>query len=229
MPSKTDAVSIIAAAFEPLAGKQILDIGCGNGALARSLSARGARLVGVDPNGEALEVARQAVPRATFHQAPAEAMPFADRCFDGAVFLNSLHHVPEFVMEHALREAARVVRPEGPLVIIEPLAEGSSFSVLRLVEDETDLRAAAQETIDGSLESGTFESLSLIDYVRREHYTDLEQFLVRIAAVDPARAVAIEEHRPEIEATFQRYARVDKDGRMLLEQPMRAQVLTFRT
>lgn len=225
---KADAMSIIKTAFAPLAGKEILDIGCGNGTLARSLMDQGARVTGVDPNGEALEAARRAVPSGTFHNAGAEAMSFADHSFDGAVFLNSLHHVPKLAMPRALREAARVINPAGSIIVVEPLANGSFFSVLRIVEDETDVRAAAQEIIDEMVKDETFEQLSRTDYLRREHFTDLDQFLARIAAVDPARASVVEERRSEIEAAFRRYAQATADGRMTLEQPMRAHVLRAR-
>jgi ubiquinone/menaquinone biosynthesis C-methylase UbiE len=81
------------AAFAPLTGKRILDVGCGTGVLAGSLSALGAKVTSIDPNIEALSLARRAVPAGTFRAAGAEAMPFEDDPFDGAVFLNSLHHV----------------------------------------------------------------------------------------------------------------------------------------
>lgn len=225
---KADAMSIIKTALDPLAGKEILDVGCGDGTLARSLMDQGAHVTGVDPNSAALEAARQTVPSGTFHQTGAEAMPFADHSFDGAVFLNSLHHVPKLAMPQALREAARVINPAGSIVVVEPLAEGSSFSVLRVVEDETDVRAAAQEVIGKMIGDGTFEQLSRTDYLRREHFTDLDQFLARIAAVDPARTAVVEERRSEIEAAFRRYAQATADGRMTLEQPMRAYVLRAR-
>ena len=128
-------------------------------------------------------------------------------------------------MHVVLMEAARVVEPARPIVVIEPLAEGSFFCALRPVEDEADVRAAAQEVLRRALESGTFEQLGRADYLRREHFEGLDQFLARIVAVDPARAAVVAEHRPEIEATFRCHAQVAADGRMTLEQPMRAHVL----
>ncbi len=226
LPAETDAMSIIVAALAPLAGERLLDIGCGAGILARSLSARGAHVSGVDPNAEALALAREAVPTGTFHQAGAETLPFADDSFDGAIFLNSLHHVPEPAMHRALKEAARVVDPAKPIVVVEPLAEGSFFSALRPVEDETEVRTAAQEALRRALESGAFEQRGRVDYLRREHFEGLDQFLVRIVAADPARAAVVAERHPEVEAAFRRHAQVAADGRMTLEQPMRAHVLT---
>ena len=226
LPPETDAMSVVAAAFEPVAGKRVLDVGCGAGALARSLSSRGVCVVGVDPNDEVLAAARRAVPTGTFHRADAQALPFADRSFDGVVFLNSLHHVPKSDIRRALREAARVVKAAGPLVVVEPLAVGSFFSVLRLVEDETEVRAAAQKVVEEEIGSGAFEQLDRIDYLRREHFADLDRFLARVVAADPARGTIVEERRLEIVAAFRRCARAIEDGRFVLEQPMRAHVLT---
>lgn len=128
-------------------------------------------------------------------------------------------------MRRALEEAARVVKPVGPIVVVEPLAEGSFFHALRAVEDESEVRAAAQESISCAFEEGTFEQLARVDYLRRERFADLEGFLTRVVEVDPARAETVTGRRPEVEAAFRRYARVDADGRMTLEQPMRAHVL----
>ena len=93
------------------------------------------------------------------------------------------------------------------------------------MEDETHVRTAAQERIRRALEGGTFEQLRRVEYLRRERFADLDQFLARIVAVEPARAGVILERHPEVEAAFRRYARVAADGRMTLEQPMRAHVL----
>ena len=218
-------MSIIEETFAPPAGKRVLDVGCGAGALARSLAARGAHVTGVDPNTEALAVAREAVPAGTFRAAGAEALPLADASFDGAVFLNSLHHVPKPVMHRALGEAARVVRPAGPIVVVEPLAEGSFFLALRPVEDETDVRTAAQEALRRAVAGGAFEQLRRVDYLRCEVFEGVDEFLARVVAVDPARAAVVAARRPEAEAAFGRHARAAADGRMTLEQPMRAHVL----
>jgi SAM-dependent methyltransferase len=59
----------IYAALPPLAGKTILDLGCGVGQQAAELVARGARVIGVDGNDELLATARRLVPSATFLKA----------------------------------------------------------------------------------------------------------------------------------------------------------------
>lgn len=226
---ETDALSVILAAFEPLAEKRLLDIGCGAGTLARSLSDRGAHVSGVDPKVQALAHAREAVPEGMFCRAEAEALPFANDSFDGAIFLNSLHHVPPPAVHRALLEAARVVEPARPIVVIEPLAEGSFFCALRPVEDETEVRKTTQEVLSRAVGSGEFEQIKRVDYLRRERFENLDEFLARVVAVDPARAAAAAERRSEIEAAFRRHARGLPEGGMTLEQPMRAHILRSST
>ena len=75
-------------------GRDVLDVGCGEGWLVRRLGELGAAsAVGVDPLGVALDRARAQDPAGRYLEGRAEALPFADDSFDVAVFFNSLHHV----------------------------------------------------------------------------------------------------------------------------------------
>jgi predicted RNA methylase len=65
LPPENDATSVIVATLAPLAGKRILDIGCGTGVLGASLSARGAIITGIYPNSDALSIAPRVVPAGT--------------------------------------------------------------------------------------------------------------------------------------------------------------------
>ena len=218
-----NALSLILDSLAPLAGRSILDIGCGAGTLAKALAGHGAIVTGVDPNPEALAAARAAVTGATFVIGSAEALPVPDASQDGAGMLNSLHHVPSPAV--ALREAARVLRPGCSLVVVEPVAAGSSFEVLRPVDDETAVRAAAQDAIAAAVTEGAFICVRDIGFERLERFADLEGLLARIVAVDPARASAIAARRPEIETIFARVAEREPDGRFVLRQPLHAHVL----
>ena len=218
-----DALTLIRETFAPLPGKEILDIGCGPGALARVLVAEGARVTGIDPGEAALARAREAVPDARFEAASAEALPFADASFDGAVLLNALHHVPE--PGQALAEAARVLRPGCALVVVEPLASGSFFDALRPIEDETEIRAAAQGAIRAAVAAGAFTCARDVTFDRRESFADSDAFFARVATVDPARADTIRERRATVEAAFAAAAQRDADGRFSLVQPLRVHVL----
>lgn len=218
-----DSLSFLREALAPLDGKHVLDIGCGPGNLAKSLQKFGARVTGVDPAPEMIEAARAAVPDATFLVAPGETLPFEDGAFDAAIFLNSLHHVPQAVMVPALEEAARVAI--GAVVVIEPLPAGNFFDALRIVEDETLVRDQAQDAIKRAVAEQRLRLLREVDYVRREVFDNFSQFAVRITAADIARAPIIAARREEIEEAFREAAEGDGQGRFILDQPMRAQLL----
>ena len=217
-----DALSLILEALDPLAARHVVDIGCGAGHLAKTLVRRGASVTGIDPNADAVTAAARAVPEATFLKATAEDLPLADGAAMGAVFLNSLHHAAD--PSAALREAGRVLRRGSPIVVVEPLAEGSYFDVLRLIDDETAVRTAAQEAVARAIADGAFACLrdEVID--RTSSFKSLDDFFGRAAAVDPERAAAIDAHRPAITEVFERVC--ERDGAtVLLRQPLRVQVL----
>lgn len=218
-----DALTLIRESLAPLAGKRVVDIGCGAGTLARRLVEAGARVTGIDPGAAALARARAAVPEARFEAATGEALPFPDASFDGAVMLNSLHHVPDPAA--ALAEAARVLAPGGLLVVVEPLAEGSFFDALRPIEDETAIRAAAQDAIAAALARGAYACRRDATIARRERFDSLDAFLARVSAVDPAREATIRDRRSVVEEAFLKAAAREADGQFGLVQPLRIHVL----
>jgi SAM-dependent methyltransferase len=113
----------IAAALlsERLAGGHLslLDAGCGTGGFLAWADGTGSfdRLCGVDISGEAVELARQAVPSAELHAGPIDALPFDDASFDVTVLNDVLQHVEEDEVEAGLRELRRTLKPEGALLV----------------------------------------------------------------------------------------------------------------
>jgi SAM-dependent methyltransferase len=85
-----------------------LDVGCGEGRVARDLATRGHRVVGVDSSPTLIDFARRADPEGEYVVADAAALPFPDDSFDLAVAFNSLMDVDD--MPGAVREVARVLR-----------------------------------------------------------------------------------------------------------------------
>ena len=228
MTGARTTMTVLAEAFAPLAGRHILDIGCGPGALARALLKLGAQVTGVDPSEAAIATARETVPEARFEVAEGDALPFPDGAFAGAVFLNSLHHVPVPSMRQALQEAARVTGAARMVVVVEPLAEGSFFEVVRSVEDETEVRREASDAMADLAASGTFEVIADETYNRRERYRSPEQLLERLVSADPARASLVATVRPVAQAAFHRLAEPDGVGGYAFNQPLRAVSLRVR-
>lgn len=100
----------------PLAGKRILDIGCGVGMYVRKFQEFSPTVWGVDLEFDRVLQGSQAIPNLSV--ARGENLPFRDASFD-VVFL---HEVLEHVDDDALtvREALRVLSPRGHVVIYVP-------------------------------------------------------------------------------------------------------------
>lgn len=155
-------------------------------------------------------------------------MPFRDGAFDGAMFVNSLHHVPVALMARGLGEAARVTGSGRTVVVIEPLAAGNFFAVLRIIEDETAVRAAALAAVAQAVADGVFELTAQIDYVRRDAFDGIALFFAKVLAADRTRGAMIEREGSAIAAAFEAGAGRDGGGAYVLEQPIRAQILRVR-
>jgi SAM-dependent methyltransferase len=98
-----------AAAAKP--GLKALDLCCGQGNVSAALISRGCRVVGADFSAVMLSFARDRVPNATFVEADAQQLPFADAEFDVVVSNLGVCHVPD--QPRALSEVQRVLRPQG--------------------------------------------------------------------------------------------------------------------
>ena len=96
----------------------ILDAGCGSGGNLRFLRRYGS-VIGIDLAAEALALSRQSL-QSDLAQASVLAIPFADASFDLVTSFDVLYHraVPD--ERAALREAWRVLRPGGRLLLRLP-------------------------------------------------------------------------------------------------------------
>lgn len=104
-----------------VAGQRALDLGCGDGLLTSALAARGAYAVGIDVDRRMLVTAHSrpahSAGRSAFIEGRIEQLPFQDGLFDVVVAVTVFCFLPDPAA--ALREAVRVLRPDGRLVIGE--------------------------------------------------------------------------------------------------------------
>jgi SAM-dependent methyltransferase len=212
----------------PVSGHDVVDVGCGGGVLVRELVTRGANVTGVEISEEQLAAAvanDDGRTGARYVVGVAQRLPLAERSTDIVVFMRSLHHVPPPDMLDALREARRVLRPGGSVYISEPLAEGDFFELTSLVEDEREVRAAAQRAIAGAAAAG-LDRVESLEYEVRVCLAGLDALAARIVSVDPARAEVFEERKALLAEAF---ARLGEPGRRPGERcflvPMRADLL----
>lgn len=210
-------------------GKRVLDIGCGGGALARELVRRGAGVVGVEISERQLAPALALGGGARYLVGRAERLPLADASFDIVVFMRTLHHVPPPELAEALREARRVLCPGGTVYVAEPLAEGDYFALTSLVEDEFEVRRAAQKALAEAARAG-LEPVVAVEYDVRVRVAGLAALRARFVSVDPARADLFDARRAELAQAFDALGEPGEHaGERCFRQPMRADVLRAAT
>jgi SAM-dependent methyltransferase len=100
-----------------VAGRRILDAGCGTGPLSAALRDRGATVTGFDSSAKMLELARRRLgPGADLHLADlGSPLPFPDGAFDDVIACLVLHYLEDWTA--ALAELRRVLVPGGRLVV----------------------------------------------------------------------------------------------------------------
>ena len=101
----------------PLAGKRVLDVGCGGGILADSMALKGASVLGIDLATKALKVAQlhaleAQTPNVAYRETSAEALAIEQPAmFDAVMCMEMLEHVPD--PSSVVKACADLVKPGG--------------------------------------------------------------------------------------------------------------------
>jgi SAM-dependent methyltransferase len=116
----------------------VLDVGCGEGQVARRVARLGAAVVGLDPTVAQLEVARTRAGGPHYVLATAEAMPVQDGSFDAALSCLVFEHLDPF--EPAVAEIARALTPGGRFLLFlnHPLLQtpGSGWVIDHMLDEQ---------------------------------------------------------------------------------------------
>jgi SAM-dependent methyltransferase len=103
---------------------RVLDYGCGSGGFSLAAAPYCREIVGVDISDQFITGAREATAAAGISHAqficlsPEDALPFADGEFDVLLMVDAIHHFDDPAKR--LREALRVLKPNGTLIVFEP-------------------------------------------------------------------------------------------------------------
>jgi SAM-dependent methyltransferase len=114
----------VMALCEPLAGRFVLDLGCGEGYCSRMLSQRGAQVLGLDVSPRMIELARQAE-RAEplgirYDTADAVAVDLGEASVDLVVAVFLFNYLDVGQMQQTMAQVHRMLRPGGSFVFAVP-------------------------------------------------------------------------------------------------------------
>jgi SAM-dependent methyltransferase len=96
----------------------VLDVGCGNGIYTQWLAKKAVKAVGIDHNEKNLDWAKTEFPHCEFVLSNGENLPFADESFGAVMLTEVLEHTRDD--RATLQEIARVLRPNGTLLLSTP-------------------------------------------------------------------------------------------------------------
>ncbi len=196
-----------------LDGKHIVELGCGRADLTRLIATEGSdrHLVAleVDEVQHRLHKEIDDLPNVVFMKAGAEDIPFPYDCFDVAFMFKSLHHVPLELMDQALAEVKRVLKPGGCAYISEPVFDGDFNEILRMFHDEQVVRLAAFEAVQRAVDSGLFTLEAETFFNSPMHFDDFADFEQKVLGVSHTNHQLSPELLDAVKAKFETHMTAD--------------------
>jgi len=209
-----------------LDGKHILELGCGGAEITRNIASAGAgrkiTALEVDEIAHGKNLQITDLPNVTFGLAGAQDIPLEDEAVDVVFMFKSLHHVPLELMDPAMREIRRVLKPGGLAYISEPVFAGAFNEILRLFHDESKVREAAFNTVKKAVDEGLFKLVDETFFNSPMKFESFADFENRILKVTHTHHSLSEEAHDLVKQRFERH--LGDDGAHFL-MPIRVDLL----
>lgn len=170
----------------PLDYAHVLELGCGKADMTRAISQAGIASMTafeVDQIQHTKNLQIIDLPKVSFRLGGAEAIPAQNDQFDIVFMFKSLHHVPPDMMDRAMAEIRRVLKPGGLAYISEPVYAGDFNDILRMFHDEKVVREAAFAAIVRAVQGGMLDLIEQKFFNTLWHFDSFEQFEERILKV----------------------------------------------
>lgn len=124
----------IVSILNPQPNDSILDVGCGMGHFTDLLSRAGARCTGIDADRECISYCQRHM-AGEYIEGDVRKLPFPDNSFDKALCTEVLEHIIENHL--VLKEMARVLKPQGILLVTTPCLDGIFGTLFKGIRHST--------------------------------------------------------------------------------------------
>jgi SAM-dependent methyltransferase len=205
----------------------IVELGCGTAFVTRKLAEvwPTASIIAaeIDEIQHNKNLAITDLPNVSFQLAGMEKINADDRSIDAVIMLKSLHHVPGHLLQKGFAEVHRILRPGGHIYISEPVFDGDFNEILRLFNDEEQVRQVAFNAMVQAVESEQFTLVSEMHFLSKSVFADFSAFESRILNVSHSDFAIDDELYRKIKSKFEQYP--DTDGCKVFMNPTRVDLL----
>ena len=162
--ARGEDLDALAALVRARPDSRVLDLGCGGGHVTFAAAPHVREVIAYDLSPEMLDVVARAgrdrgFGNVTTQQGVVERLPFADASFDIVLSRYSAHHWGD--VDAALREAARVLKPDGVVGIADSISPGTPlldtwYQAIELLRDPSHVRSYARAEWEAALARAGF-------------------------------------------------------------------------
>ena len=162
-----------------LNSKTILELGCGSATKTKAIASLGFDRKIIACEVDEIQYKKNIelnIENIEFKPCGAQDIDMPDESVDIVVMFKSFHHIPLELMNQALKEIKRVLKPSGLTYISEPLFHGDQNRLIAMFHDEEHVRTKAFEAIKKSVDDGEFKLFNEIFFNNEVVYSSFKDF-----------------------------------------------------
>ena len=205
--------------------KKVLDVGCGNGWFSIWADKNGCSVDAIDPSAAQIKDGKDKdkTNKINFMVAGAENINDLNNCYDLIFFFNSLHHIPDTMMDKSIKYSKNKMDRNGSIIIIEPIAKGNFHNFVKYIDDETSVRNKAYKTIK-NCKKYNLEIVKELMYDEIKRFESGEECINFLSKVDEGRKSYIDNNTELLLNKFNDLSNYN-NSKYEFTQPMRLNIL----